>query len=132
MIVTGDGVAQFVAERVGKERFYPPFTTLGIERDGVIVAGVVFNSFQNGVDIAATVAGEPGAFTRGFIETVGLYVFGQLGCLRISITTEQPKVIAIARRLGGTVEGVKRDAFGAGRDGTMIGILKRDWRYGLT
>ena len=99
---------------------------MGIERNGEIVAGVVFNCFT-GHDVAVTVAGS--RFTRGFISAVGTYVFGKLGCLRMSITTEQPKVIEIAQRLGAKVEGLKRNHFGSGRDGIVLGLLKEEWKF---
>lgn len=129
MIVTDGRVAGFVAERCGIQTFYPPFTCMGIERDGRIVAGVVFNCYQFGRDIAVTVAGDPGAFTPGFVRDVGAYVFGKLGCSRISITTEQASVIRLAVRMGASVEGIKRDLFGEGRPGTMLGLRKQDWNY---
>ena len=125
MIVVGERVARFVGERCGTI-IYPPFTTMGIERNGEITAGAVFNCYT-GNDIAVTVAGGP--FTRGFISAVGNYVFEQIGCLRMSITTEQPKVIEIAHRLGAQTEGLKRNHFGKGRDGTVLGILREDWDY---
>jgi hypothetical protein len=127
VIVTDDErVIDYVAKKNGT-RFYPPFTSLGIDRGGRIVAGVVFNCFT-GKDIAVTIAGEPGAFTKAFIELVGRYVFVQLGCLRISITTEQEKIIDFAHRLGGQTEGRKRDLYGKGRDGTILGILHEHWK----
>lgn len=125
MIVTDDRVARYVGARCGTI-IYPPFTCMGIERDGEIIAGVVFNSFT-GTDVAVTVAGE--RFTRGFIAAVGEYVFKQMGCLRMSITTEQPKVIEIAKRLNAQTEGCKRNHFGIGRDGIVLGILKEDWKF---
>lgn len=125
MIVVGERVARFVGERCGTI-IYPPFTAMGIEKNGEITAGAVFNCYT-GNDIAVTVAGGP--FTRGFIAAVGKYVFEQIGCLRMSITTEQPNVIEIAHRLGAKTEGVKRNHFGNGRDGTVLGILKEDWGY---
>lgn len=125
MIVTDDRVARYVGERCGTI-IYPPFTCMGIERGGEIVAGVVFNSFT-GTDVAVTVAGDH--FTRGFISAVGHYVFTQMGCLRMSITTEQPKVIEIAHRLAAQTEGTKRNHFGKGRDGTVLGILREDWKF---
>jgi hypothetical protein len=125
MIVVGERVSRFVGEKCGSI-IYPPFTAMGIERDGKIIAGAVFNCYT-GNDISVTVAGGP--FTRGFIASVGKYVFEQIGCLRISITTEQPRVIEIAHRLGAQTEGLKRNHFGKGRDGTVLGILREDWNY---
>lgn len=125
MIVTDDRVALFVGERCGTI-ICPPFTCMGIERDGQVTAGVVFNNYT-GHDIEVTVAGGP--FNRGFISAVGRYVFETIGCLRISITTEKPEVIRIAKRLGGHPEGLKRNHFGKGRDGTVLGILREDWDY---
>lgn len=127
MIVANDPrVIEYVGERNGT-RFYPPYTSFGIEHEGEIIAGVVFNCFT-GPDIAVTIAGERGAFTRAFIERVGKYVFDELGCLRISITTEQPKIIDFAIRLGAQTEGRKRNLFGKDRDGTVLGLLRENWK----
>jgi hypothetical protein len=99
---------------------------MGIERDGEIVAGVVFNNWA-ARDIDVTVAGERGAFTRGFLRAVGEYVFSTLECLRMSITTRQEHVKDIAMRLGAKPEGVKRNRHGKGQDAIMLGILAEDW-----
>lgn len=125
MIVTDERVSRFVGERCGVV-VAPPFTTMGIERNGRISAGVIFN-YYTGNDIYVTVAGGP--FNRGFITAVGKYVFEQVGCLRMTIQTEQPKIIDISKRLGAKVEGVKRNYFGKGRDATVLGILREDWGY---
>jgi len=125
MIVTDERVARFVGERC-ETIICPPYTVMGIERNGEIVAGVVFNNYTKN-DIEVTVAGGP--FTRGFISAVGKYVFEQIGCLRMSITTEKPEVIRIAHRLAAQTEGTKRNHFGKGRDGTVLGILREDWNY---
>lgn len=127
MIVTGERVARFVGERC-ETIIYPPFTAMGIEKDGEIVAGCIFNCFT-GNDLSVTVAGERKAFTRTFIRAVGRYVFGQLGCLRMTITTEQDHVIDIARRLGAQTDGRKRNHFGKGRDGIVLGLLQEDWKF---
>ena len=124
-IVTDAAVARFVGARCGTI-VYPPFTAMGIERDGEIIGGVVFNCFT-GNDVAVTVAGS--GFSRGFLRAVGRYVFGQLGCLRLSITTEQDEVVDYARRLGAKTEGRKRDHFGKGRYGILLGIVRQDWRF---
>lgn len=125
MIVSGPQVAEYVGQKVGA-KVIEPFETLGIEQGGRVVAGVVFNVWT-GPDVQMTIAAEPGALSRGFLRRVGRYVTHEMGCIRGTIETEQAHVADIALRMGGRVEGVKRDLFGEGRDGTVIGILKRDW-----
>lgn len=127
MIVTDERVSKFVGSKINKI-IYPPFTAMGIEKDGQIVVGAVFNCFT-GHDLSVTVAGDKGSFTRGFIRAVGEYVFDQLGCLRMSITTNQPEVIEIAHRLGAHTDGHKRNHFGQGQDATLLGILREDWKF---
>lgn len=125
MIVTDERVPAFVSALVGK-RFVPPFTAMGVERDGEVVGGVVFNVFE-GADLHVTVAGR--GFNRGFLADVGAYVFQQLGCERMTVLTEQPRIVRIAERLGGQLEGLLRNHFGPGRDGFLVGILREEYKY---
>ena len=126
MIVSGEAVAAYVAARIGKD-IVEPYTALGVMDGGRVVAGVVFNGWT-GPDIEITVANEPGRLTRGFLRRLARYAWDEAGAARVSITTESARVVDLAIRLGGTVEGIKRDAFGLGRDAVMLGILKKDWR----
>lgn len=125
MIVDGEGVARFVSERLGFP-ITPPYTTMGLEKDGALVAGVIFHCWE-GKSVHVTIAGE--GWTRSFIREVGRYVFGQLGCSRMTVTTPYPKVVDYAIRLGGKVEGVLRDQYGEGLDATLVGIIAKEWRY---
>lgn len=123
--VTDGRVSILVSELCGT-LFYPPFTCIGIEKDGEVIGGVVFNCYE-GADIHVTVAGK--GWTPGFLADVGQYVFGTLGCERLTSITEQPSIVRIAERLGGKVEGRMRNHFGKGRDGVVIGILKDEYRF---
>lgn len=125
MIVSDDRIARFVAKEVGCV-INPPYTLMGIEQSGEIVAGVVFNHYTLH-DIHFTAAGR--GWTRGFFAEVGAYVFGTLKCLRMTAVTEQPKVIRLAEKLGGSVEGMMRDHFGKNRPGYIVGILKDDYPW---
>jgi hypothetical protein len=125
MIVSDERVARFVSAQCGFT-LCPPYVTLGTERGGRIVNGVIFSCFE-GAGVHVTAAGK--GWTKGFLWAVGVYVFDQLGCLRLTITTEQESVVKLACKAGGQVEGQLRDQFGRGRDGHIVGILKDEWRY---
>ena len=124
-IVTDDRVARFVAQRCGVI-INPPYTLMGIESQGQLIGGVVFNHFT-GADIHMTAAGR--GWTKGFLADVGSYLFDQLRVRRVTVITEQPKVVRLTERLGGKVEGLMREHFGPGRDAFVMGILKNDWTY---
>lgn len=125
LTVNDERVAAFVSEALGTN-FLPPYTCMGIEKDGEIIAGVVLNVFE-GADVHMSVAGS--GWTRGFLADFGNYVFEQLKCERVTAITEQPKVVRLAERLGGQVEGLMRNHFGAGRNGYIVGILKSEYRF---
>lgn len=105
----------------------PPYTCIGLERDGIVVGGAVFNHFE-GADVHVTVAGK--GWTRSFLQAVGAYVYQQLGCERMTMVTASEAVASYAGRLGGRIEGRLRSHFGSGRDGIVIGVLRDEWKYG--
>lgn len=111
MIVTDARVCAFIAERL-KMPLCPPYTFIGWERDGEVTGAALFNCFE-GEDVHVSVAGS--GWTRGFIRAVGDYVYRQLGCERMTVTTESEDVARYAVRLGAVREGLLRSHFGGGR-----------------
>lgn len=118
-------IAQFVAEKIGSV-FYPPFVSMGIERDGEIIAGVVFNHYERH-DIHVTIAGH--GWTKGFLNAVGDYLFRTMKVCRATAITASPEVVKLGVRLGGQVEGTLRSHFGHGKDATVIGVLRDEYRF---
>lgn len=123
--MTDERVARFVGAQVNAI-IYPPFTCMGLEQDGEIIGGAVWNCFT-GPDIELTLAGR--VWSRTFLKALGEYAFNQLGCIRVQMTTEQEAVARYAERLGGKREGVLRNKFGRGRDGIVIGLLEQEYRF---
>ena len=125
MIVTDNRVAAFIADGL-KYPLCPPYSFMGWERDGAITGAALFNCFE-GPDVHVGAVGT--GWTRGFLKAVGDYVYRQLGCTRMTLTTESETVARYAERLGGKREGVLRSHFGPGRDGIVIGVLKSEYLY---
>jgi RimJ/RimL family protein N-acetyltransferase len=125
VIVIGERALGYVSAKLDYHPF-GPVTAIGIERDGRIVAGAAF-AFYTGTDIEITIAAEPRYFTRGFMRAMAHYVYQQSGCIRASFMTELPHVVTVLRKAGATIEGVKRNAYGPGRDGVMLGLLREEW-----
>lgn len=124
-IVRDARVAEFVGGVIGVV-FNPPLTCIGIEKNGEVIGGFVFNCYE-GKDVHISVAGR-GA-TKGLLAEVGHYVYTVLGCERATVITEKPEVVRLAEKLGGQVEGLLRHHFGADRHGYIVGILKNEYRF---
>lgn len=127
MIVRGHPVAQFAAIQL-KATIVPPYETIGVEEDGEIVAGMVFNHWTE-TDIHVSVAAKGGKLHRGLIRAAGRYVFGQLGCCRATLITESKQVFDYGLRLGAADEGLCRNQFGIGRDGYRLAFHRDEWRF---
>ena len=125
--VRGQGVADFVYNIFGRKPT-PPYVAIGTEIDGVIVNGVIINVWT-GFDAHVTIGGKK--WTKGLLAVIHHYAYQSLGCIRLTVITEQTSVVRYAERLGGEVEGLLRNQFGPGRDGILVGILKEDWESRL-
>jgi len=125
LIVTDERAARFVAQQLGFSPC-PPYSVMGIERDGAIIGAVLFNQFE-GASVHVSAAGK--GWTLPFMRALGEYVYRQLACERMTLTTEYEDVARYAERLGGKREGVLRSHFGKGRDAIVIGVLKDEYLY---
>lgn len=96
----------------------PPFTTIGIEKDGEIVGGWLFNDY-NGHNIEISVALDT-QLTRGMIRAVKDYLFRQM---KVRVVTgrcrdSNQKSISLLNRLGFHFEG--RIPFYYGNEGARL------------
>lgn len=126
--VRGQKVVDFVYSAFNRKPV-PPYVGIGTEIDGEIVNGCVLNVWT-GNDAHVTIAGTK--WTKGLLAVIHHYAYQSLGCIRLTVITEQTSIVRYAERLGGEVEGLLRNQFGPGRDGVLVGILKEDWerRFG--
>jgi RimJ/RimL family protein N-acetyltransferase len=69
-------VGRWVCERNGGS-FSPESTAIGVESDGQLIGGVMFDSW-NGNSICLHVAGQGNWYSRSFGQAVFGYAFGQL------------------------------------------------------
>lgn len=112
-------VGRWVCDRVGGF-FHPQLATaIGMERDGVLIAGVMFDNY-NGRSISMHVAGEGGHWmTRDYARACFGYAFGQLGVGKIvglvDSTNEQAR--RYDEHLGFRLEAT---VTGAGKTGDLL------------
>ena len=120
-------VASWVAREVEAEAV-PPFTAIGWEHHGVLVAGVVFNGFT-GADVEMTLAWRA-PLRRAAIRVIAQYAFEQLRARRISIRTRTSRrdVIDQAQRLGFEIEGHHPQLF-EDDDGVSLGLVREKCRW---
>lgn len=125
-----DFVAEWVNGKCGGAKVFPPFVAIGAVKDGGLMAGVVFHSYQ-GPDVTVTAAFErPSLRLRSAIRAGLGYAFGQLAVNRVSAEIEMSnaRMIKLAEGLGFVREGIKRRAAADGRHVGVFGLLKKDFK----
>lgn len=127
--ISDDRVSAFVCAKTGLAVTPGQYTQLGILQDSAVSCGFVFTHYT-GHDVALTLAvAHPRALSKTFLIRSGHYLFDELSVARVTMLTQQRRVVDIATRLGAVIEGVKRSAFGVGRDAIMLGLLAKDWKF---
>lgn len=125
-------VSRWVGDQVGIEDF-GPCAAIGFMRDDALIAGIVYNNWHHPSDpglIEATMASTtPRWCNRDTLGVIFGYPFNQLGCRRLTATTEaknQP-CRAFLCHLGFREEGVIRQGFPTD-DAVVYGMLREEWR----
>lgn len=124
-------VARWVQERAPHaQNGFRDFVAIGIERDGRLVAGVVYNEFRGHSIHASIAASTPKWASKKTLEGIFAYPFVQLNVRRITVYTgkNMSHVRQFLERLGFQQEGIVREGF-ADDDAVIYGMLKEECKW---
>lgn len=125
-------IVPWVGQRVDEDRFGEDCVALGLEEDGELIAGVVFN-WYTGASISMHVAAEPGRrwLNRDFLYRCFAYPFLQLNCNRVTGLVKVNNLDAqrFDEHLGFVKEGVIRQGTDDKTDLILYGMLKSECRW---
>lgn len=109
-IVSGPEVGEWVAARAGGKYHADSAQAIGLERDGVIIAGVIFERY-NGVSLWVHVAIE-GRLTPSYLKAIFHYAFVVCDVEKVigTVSSGNLKAIKFDENLGFTEEGRIKDA----------------------
>lgn len=104
-------VGAWVAAKVGQTGSWGDFYAMGIEQDGAIITGFVFNNF-NGANATCHVAiDKPNRLLPELLRHASHYAFNLCGLKRLTgmVPSNEPKVIAFDKHIGFEEEFVMKD-----------------------
>jgi RimJ/RimL family protein N-acetyltransferase len=125
-------VCQWVGERLDEDDFGPGAKGIGLEKDGELIAGVVFNNY-NKLNIYMHVAAKQGTnwLTRQYLTCCFAYPFVQLGVNRVTglVRVDNLPAQKFDEHLGFKREGLVRRACEDGTDMILYGMLREECRF---
>lgn len=124
-------VSDWVAGKVSEHKFILA-RAIGLEQDGELIAGVVYENYT-GKNITAHVAAVPGKrwLNREFLFRAFAYPFIQLDCNRVTglVKADNLEAQKFDEHLGFKKEGLLRQACDDGADLIVYGMLKTECRW---
>jgi len=130
-LVIGDGVIDWVAKRTNEFGRFGGGTAIGWQRNGEIVAGVVYCEW-NGPNVVCHIASDGSRkwLTKKYLYTIFDYPYNQLNCGRITVCIGEGNLASrnFVEHLGFTVEARLSSAHPTG-DLLVMRLFKRDCRW---
>lgn len=131
------GKDEEVAIWVGKQLMrdagaFIPCKAIGIEKNGKLTAGVVYNQYQHGLLIEMSIASIDKSWaTRHNLKALFSYPFIQLNLKRVQAlcSLKDEGVQMFLKRLGFTQEGSHPCAYHDGGDALSFGMLKHQCKW---
>ncbi|MEN6403629.1 MAG: GNAT family protein [Armatimonadia bacterium] len=125
-------VLAWVGERVDEPDFGPGSQAVGLEKDGELISGVVYNMYTK-ASICMHVAAVPGRrwMTREYLWRAFAYPFLQLRCNRVTglVRVDNFDAQRFNEHLGFKREGLLRKACTDGTDMILYGMLREECRW---
>lgn len=133
MFFEHERVGEWVGEQLGFESGFDSAKAIGIERDGNLIGGAVYNYWFPGVDIRMHIAGAHGEpwLSRSILNALFYYPFVELGLRRITypIAASNAASLKLARHFGTVHEGTIRHGWLNGDDLLVFGMLREECRW---
>lgn len=131
------GQDERVAEWVGKQLMkdaeaFKPCVAVGIEREGKLIAGVIYNKYEPELLIEMSIASIDKAWaTRHNLSALFSYPFIQLNLKRVqALCSEKDEGVQMfLKRLGFTHEGTHPCAYHDGGTALSFGMLKNNCKW---
>lgn len=122
-------VARWVKEQTGRGGWGEWYQAIGHEKDGELIAGVVFN-FQTECDVVMHVAAHGPWLTSEYAHAIFAYPFEQLGVRRVSACPKASNsaVRRLIETLGFRFEGALRNYY-LDDDAALYGLIREECRY---
>ena len=125
-------VIEWVSQRVDEDNFSSDSIGIGLEEDGELIAGVVFNMYTK-AGICMHVAAVPGKrwMTKEYLWRVFAYPFLQLNCNRVTGLVREDNIVAqkFDEHIGFKREGLIRKGATDGANFILYGMLKEECRW---
>lgn len=125
-------VSEFCSEKMGGGGPWFLFQAIGLERDGELIAGVIYDRYS-GPDISLHLAAVPGRrwLNRLFLHEVLRYPFLQLEVARISgeVEASNSDALRLNAHVGFEYEATKRGAASSGDDLILMVLWKSKCRF---
>lgn len=127
-LTSGPAVGHWTAKRVNGAFFEGGATAIGLERDGKLVAGVIYENW-NGKSLLAHIAVE-GRLTRDFIAAIFDYPFNVCGVDKIicPVSSGNSKSIKLVLNMGFVAECKIADAYPDG-DAVFYTLKRANCRF---
>ena len=128
LVFDPDKIAPVVQRLIGKPSPFAACTAIGVEEDGEVIGGVVYEDYTGHNIFMHVGSAQRGRWmTREFLRAASAYPFIQLGCDRVTSLIDQTNVSTqkFIEHLGSTLECKLR---GAARDGSdiLVYVMWRD------
>jgi len=127
-------VGAFVAAEVGQLSSWGDFYAMGAERDGEVIAGIVFNNVGECNATVHIAVSKPTKLLPELVDHAFVYAFKQQGLKRLTAFIEESnkKSLKINSHIGFVDECVMRQAGAGGQDVHLRVLWPHNYRRGKT
>lgn len=125
-----DVIGPWVCEKAGGQWVKGNGQTIGLLKNGELVAGVIYEQF-NGANVVCHIRGEPGWANRGYLATIFDYPFNQLKVSRITVPVNDNNEPSkrLVSQMGFELECVLKQANPSGGDILMHRLFRDECKY---